>query len=123
MRTLDCNQASLDITLRCSSVREAALSSPYGSHPLTAQLSASVPAGPPLPVTVTLGGIPPNLQTGTWYLYVDTDCGCFMAPVYVRCNAPAFVSEHTATSSNELVEQCCPEELAPDLTVNLEVSP
>ena len=65
----------------------------------------------PLPANV------PFPKRGIWRLNIQTPCGCYEAPVYVDCPAPAFVATHTPTLVNGPSTECCVPEDALTFTV------
>lgn len=104
MQTIDCTDPSLNLVLPpCAAVPSAARLTRRGFEdvPVTASVEDRV---------VTLAAVPAGLTRGVWTLAIDSECGCYTAPVFVDiCAPPAFQAEHIG-EEREPIQVCCPDE-------------
>lgn len=104
MIRIDCENPTIRLVLpACAAVITKATLSRAGFE--TFELAAVVVEG-----GVTFNGVPAGAARGVWQLGLETDCGCFNAPVFLDlCRAPAFQSTHQPTIDVPPVVVCCPD--------------
>ena len=104
MIVVRCNDQTVNLALPpCAAVIASAYlhKAPVTTIPLTVTAATG---------GLTLSGIPADTRKGVYELLLETDCGCFSAPVFVDiCRAPAFQSTHQPTSDQPPTQVCCPE--------------
>lgn len=127
MKKLDCDEQSTDLKLPpCAGAFSTVtakltrlhhtevpldlVQSTVDEHLITVSIPDPLPANVPFP------------KRGVWTLSVQTDCGCYEAPVYVDCPPPAFAGVHNPTASQGPSTECCIPEDALTFTV-LSLSP
>ena len=112
MKRLACDAQSTDLKLPpCAGAFSAVVAKLVRLHHVEVPLDLVQSTVDPELIEVSIPDpLPANVpfpKRGVWKLSVQTDCGCYEAPVYVDCPPPAFQSVHTGTPNQGPSIECC----------------
>ena len=127
MKKLDCEEQSTNLKLPpCAGAFSTVVAKLVRLHHIDVPLELTQSTVDPELIEVSIPDpLPANVpfpKRGVWKLSVQTDCGCYEAPVYIDCPPPAFAGVHTATAAQGPSIECCIPEDALTFTV-LSLSP
>ena len=127
MKRFDCDEQSTNLKLPpCAGAFSTVVAKLVRLHHIDVPLELTQSTVDPELIEVSIPDpLPANVpypKRGVWKLSVQTDCGCYEAPVYVDCPPPALAGVHTATSNQGPSIECCIPEDAITFTV-LSLSP
>lgn len=127
MKRLDCDEQSTNLKLPpCAGAFSTVVAKLVRLHHVEVPLELTQSETDPDLITVAipdpLPSTVPYPKRGVWTLSVQTDCGCYEAPVYIDCPPPAFAGVHRPTASQGPSTECCIPEDALTFTV-LSLSP
>jgi hypothetical protein len=115
MKRLDCDEQSTNLKLPpCAGAFSTVVAKLVRLHHVEVPLVLTQSATDPDLITVAIPDpLPTNVpfpKRGVWMLTVQTDCGCYEAPVYIDCPPPAFAGVHEGTLTEASTECCIPED-------------
>lgn len=122
MKRLDCEEQSTNLKLPpCAGAFSTVVAKLVRLHHIEVPLELTQSETDPDLITVAipdpLPSTVPYPKRGVWTLSVQTDCGCYEAPVYIDCPPPAFAGVHRPTAAQGPSTECCIPEDALTFTV------